>query len=123
MPSIGISVSNIQGRLGKGGNRWFVGNSEPDPLLGNNGDYYLEQGNGGLYEKSSGIWNSIGTLGGQGTSFYFNPGLPTPSLGVDDDVYLDTDSGHIYQKSGSVWVLEYSPSNVGFEARYTENLF
>lgn len=46
------------------GEQWFNGNGVPDALLGNDGDHYLNDLNGDVYEKIAGTWTLVANIRG-----------------------------------------------------------
>ncbi|AVL94510.1 collagen repeat protein [Moumouvirus australiensis] len=120
-----VLQSNLTGTKGdkgdKGdiGSQIFTGVGIPSPVLGVDGDIYLDDLTGDLYRKIGGVWvlqtnltgpqgdkGDKGDKGDIGSQIFTGAGIPAPALGVDGDVYLDDLTGDLYQKLGGVWILQ-----------------
>ena len=44
--------------------KWLYGNETPSPSLGSDGDYYMNEKNGDIYRKNSGLWIYLFSLTG-----------------------------------------------------------
>lgn len=121
------------GAAGAPGSVWHNGAGAPSNLLGNNGDYYLDDTTDDVYYKSGGSYSIItnikgsagatgatgapgadgapgatgpaGTNGTNGTngSTWLSGSGAPGAIGVDGDYYLDTASGDVYLKSSGTW--------------------
>lgn len=115
-------VANIQGADGADGTNgtdgadgsvWHDGSGVPASGLGVDGDYYLNNDNGDVYNKTSGSWavvtniqgadGSDGAAGADGSVWRDGSGAPADSLGVDGDYYLDNDTGDVYNKAAGTY--------------------
>ncbi|MCH3909039.1 MAG: InlB B-repeat-containing protein [Bacilli bacterium] len=57
-------------------NTWLSGTVDPDDSLGQDGDFYMNTANGGIFKKENGSWTFIVRLWQNATSYYyvvFNP--------------------------------------------------
>jgi len=52
------------GADGADGSVWWNGTSAPSPSLGVDGDFYLDLGNGDVYNKISGLWTLVANIQG-----------------------------------------------------------
>jgi hypothetical protein len=78
-------------------------------------DFYLDTGNGDVYQKQAGAWVKVANLQGPGGApgtngapcsvWYQGSSAPTVALGIDGDYYLDTLNGNVYNKQSGAWVL------------------
>jgi uncharacterized repeat protein (TIGR02543 family) len=50
---------------------WLAGTSDPEASLGNDGDFYMNTANGGIFHKESGSWVFIIRLWQNATSYYY----------------------------------------------------
>jgi hypothetical protein len=73
-----------------GGSSWLTGTGVPDPSLGVDGDLYLNDSNGDVYQKISGSWHLVANIEGpQGPA---GPSGPTiPPTGNANQVYATPD--------------------------------
>lgn len=85
-------VANIQGADGADGapgSVWFEGTGPPSAGLGIDGDFYLDDANGDVYQKAAGVWsvvaNILGPTGPAGADGADGQGVPTGGL---TDEYL-----------------------------------
>lgn len=122
-------ATGAAGAAGKDGSVWYNGTGNPSAKIGVNGDYYLNLGNGDVYNKIAGSWvlvaNIKGTTGAtgetgatgiagtagangnaglNGTLWNYGSGIPASSLGVNGDFYLNTANSDVYTKVSGVWV-------------------
>ncbi|AQN67974.1 collagen repeat protein with bclb C-terminal domain [Saudi moumouvirus] len=117
-----------KGDKGDIGSQIFTGIGAPDPTLGTNGDVYLDNSTGYLYQNFGGLWapqtnltgpkGDVGDLGEKGnvgskgdkgdigSQIFTGIGIPNPFLGVNGDVYLNNTTGDLYRKAGGVWTLQ-----------------
>ena len=97
------------GPAGIDGATWHAGNTAPQNTLGANGDFYLRESTGDVYEKSGGTWSVVTNLAGaDGANWHTGSTVPSNSLGADGDYYFRTGSGTtagtIYRKASGAWV-------------------
>jgi len=103
---------------------WIGGAGAPAGTLGRVGDWYLNQTNGDVYEKTgSSTWTlrtnitgPIGATGAQGPAgatgapgsvWWTGSGAPSGATGIVGDFYLDAATGDYYKKTGSsAWTLQ-----------------
>lgn len=85
-------VANIQGADGADGapgSVWFEGTGPPAAGLGIDGDFYLDDANGDVYQKAAGVWsvvaNILGPTGPAGADGADGQGVP---IGGSTDEYL-----------------------------------
>lgn len=50
---------------------WLSGTVDPEDSLGNDGDFYMNTANGGIFQKESGAWVFIVRLWQDATSYYY----------------------------------------------------
>lgn len=53
-----LSYLAVDGVDGRDGEQWFTGAGTPGAGTGQDGDFYLDTGNGDVYEKAAGAWGS-----------------------------------------------------------------
>ena len=101
--------NGANGTNGAPGSVWYNGSGAPSGGLGINGDYYLNNVNGDVYQKSGGSWSVVanikGANGTNGATWYNGTGTPSAGLGVNNDYYLNTTNGDVYQKVIGSWSL------------------
>jgi hypothetical protein len=95
------------GAAGANGNLWFSGNGGPATALGSNGDFYLDNVNHDIYNKTSGIWTKIANIaaGANGATWWNGTGVPAPSLGSAGDFYLNLANSDVYNKVSGSWTI------------------
>jgi hypothetical protein len=59
-----LGATGPQGIPGNDGATFRQGSGAPAAALGNNGDFYIDSGNGNLYEKTAGAWALVSNLRG-----------------------------------------------------------
>jgi hypothetical protein len=111
-----------QGPAGTAGSKWYSGGGAPSAATGIVGDWYLNDANGDVYEKTgSSTWtlrdNLTGPTGatgsqgpqgatGQAEAWWSGAGAPASGTGAVGDWYLDTTTGDVHEKTGaSTWTL------------------
>ena len=98
---------NYKGPKGDVGSVWRDGSGGPSYSLGVDGDYYLNNDNGAVYFKASGIYsvatNIFGADGAAGSVWRNGSGVPSDSLGVDGDYYLNGINGDVYKRVTGVY--------------------
>jgi hypothetical protein len=104
----GTGGGGSPGPPGTPGSVWRNGTNPPDPSLGINGDYYLQNSTGIVFTKVAGVYQPIanidGTDGTDGSVWYNGSGAPSPSPSFNpNDYYLDTSNGDVYTYNGSSW--------------------
>lgn len=101
------------GTNGAPGSKFYSGTGAPGAGLGIVGDWYINDANGDLYEKTgASTWtlrdNLTGPPGatGQAEGWSSGSGAPAGGVGAVGDWYLDTTAGDVYEKTGaSTWTL------------------
>ena len=113
------------GATGPAGSRIYVDSGVPSNSGGANGDIYIDDTNGDLYEKDAGVWyyegnirgpqgvqgpvgavGATGPAGTNGATIRSGSGAPAGGLGVVGDYYINTANGDFYEKTGtSTWTL------------------
>jgi hypothetical protein len=98
------------GPAGDDGSMMYSGAGEPREVIGDIGDYYLNQDTGELHgPKSADGWDDpiivlMGDNGKDGTQIYDGDGVPDDTLGVIGDFYIDITNQDLYgPKTGSGW--------------------
>ena len=119
-----------KGDSGKDGSSFFSGTGEPSPVLGNNGDSYIDTSTWNYYVKDSlgwklrgnvkgdqgvkgdkgengtdGIDGANGADGTDGTMVLTGVGKPSSALGKEGDSYIDTSTWNYYVKDSSGWEM------------------
>ena len=123
IPYVGTMIDGIQEALedlgvgggGGGGSAWRSGPGVPSNGLGVNGDFYLNETNGDVYEKTGGVYvltanikgppGADGIIGMDGTVWRTGSGTPSNGLGVDGDYYLDSVTGDVYERVLGAYTL------------------
>jgi hypothetical protein len=95
---------------------WRTGAGGPSDSLGENGDLYLNESNGDVYQKTDDAYSLVtnilgpqgapgadGADGADGRTWRNGSGLPDDVVGVDGDYYLRTLDGDVYQRSGGTY--------------------
>jgi hypothetical protein len=128
-------IQGIQGVTGTPGEKWFSGTGAPSGATGIVGDWYLNDANGDIYEKTgastwtvrdnltgpqgiqgiqgiqgvqgpTGNTGSTGSTGAPGEKWFSGTGAPAGATGIVGDWYLNDANGDIYEKTGaSAWTL------------------
>jgi len=104
------------GAPGAPGSIWRSGTGAPAGSLGVVGDWYENDANGDIYEKTGASAytlrdNLTGPQGptgatGQAEAWFSGAGAPAGATGAVNDWYLDTTAGDVYEKTGaSTWTL------------------
>jgi Collagen triple helix repeat (20 copies) len=120
------------GSPGAAGEKWFSGTGVPAGGTGAVGDWYLNDGNGDVYEKTGasawtlrdnltgpqgtqgiqgiqgvqGPTGSTGSAGTPGEKWFSGTGVPAGGTGIIGDWYLNDANGDVYEKTGaSAWTL------------------
>ena len=117
-------IQGIQGVAGTAGEKWFSGTGAPAGATGVVGDWYLNDANGDVYEKtgastwtlrdnltgpqgptgatgSTGSTGSTGATGAPGSIWRSGTGAPSGALGIIGDWYENDANGDIYEKTGA----------------------
>lgn len=104
---------------GQHGNKIYKKSGHPSnhSLDPNEGDIYINEDNGDLYQYENGSWvynmnivgsdgadGSDGTDGADGSQIITGSGSPSSSLGENGDFYVDTDTSDYYKKQSGSWV-------------------
>ncbi len=110
------------GQNGEDGATWLTGSTDPDPSLGNDGDFYF-QSDGHYYQKEGGAWTNLGLVdvnpdndvlitteaGGEVEGTFDNLQIATGAIGLSNFSDMGaTGSGSIMQWNGSEWELNSS---------------
>lgn len=110
---------------------WFNGDGAPDADLGSNGDLYLDNTTGDVYNKKGTTWEKVmnikgaqgpkgekgdqgdkgdkgdpgeqGPIGKSGSMWYTDEGTPSADLGQEGDLYLNTKNDDVYKKTSDGW--------------------
>ena len=107
-------VSNVGLHLVGGGVKWLSGTGLPAAGLGMQGDWYINDANGDVYEKTTAnVWTwrdnltgPAGTAGTPGEKWFSGTGAPAGGTGIIGDWYLNDANGDVYEKTGaSAWTL------------------
>lgn len=114
------------GAAGTNGSRWYSGAGVPAGGLGAITDWYLNETNGDVYEKTgastwtlrdnltgptgptgaTGSQGPTGATGAAGSKWYSGTGAPATGAYTVGDWYLNDANGDIYEKTGaSAWTL------------------
>jgi hypothetical protein len=91
---------------------WRGGTVAPSNTLGNNGDFYVNESTGDIYQKAGGAWSLTGNIkgpqgptGAAGATIRDGAGVPSNTLGTDGDYYIDNTNGDFYLKASGVYSL------------------
>jgi len=77
MYAIGAVKGDV-GNPGPPGSIWFNGAGVPNPVIGDNNDYYLDNSSSDIYHKVSGSWTLVGNIkGDQGVA---GSAIPLPAV-------------------------------------------
>lgn len=104
-----LSDPSIYTWIKNGSTQWFIGTGEPSDTLGTQGDSYLDQATGDIYQKGISAWGEpVGNLqGGDGDKWFSGPYNPTdpenPYSGNEGDMFLNTLTFELFQKINNVW--------------------
>lgn len=114
--SITVGVPGPAGAAGTPGTRWFTGTVVPDSSTAPsaaNGDFYLRNTNGDLYQLANNSWalvsnlkGSTGATGSTGLSSRWLSGAASPPVSVTDvigDFFLNTTSGDVFRRAVGGW--------------------
>lgn len=84
---------------------WYIGAGVPSSSLGLTGDFYLDNTNLNVYEKTSiTVWTLRNRLG---QNIITAAGAPDGSTGAIGDYYIDTTASALYKKTGSItWTYQ-----------------
>ena len=106
------------GPTGAAGSKWYSGTGAPAAGTGITGDWYLNDANGDIYEKTAvstwtlrdnltGPQGTTGTAGAPGALWYYGTTAPATGTGIVNDNYLNTTNGDVYLKTAaSTWTLK-----------------
>ena len=103
--AVAIIVSKLKAPI------WHSGPGAPAAYQGNVRDYYLQDSNGDVYQKTGTLaWTRQGHIQGgpwpSGASWHSGAGAPSAKLGKFGDWYLRTSNGRVYQKNGATtWTI------------------
>jgi hypothetical protein len=99
------------GNPGTDGKTILGGNGAPSPVLGTNGDWYMNIDTWDMYRKEGNSWivrgslkGAQGTPGVDGTHWYFES-TPPSSLGNVGDFNFNETTGNIHRRSAIGWTL------------------
>jgi hypothetical protein len=106
-------------RTGDHGTTWRDGSGIPSNSLGIDGDYYLDNATGNVYQRSTGVYGlssniqgpagptgAAGAAGAAGSVWRNGTSAPTSGLGINGDLYLNDTTGDVSQKiSGTYTVI------------------
>ena len=106
--------SGTPGPPGTPGSVWRNNSGPPSNSLGINGDYYLNNDNGFVYQKVSNAYQQVavikganGTNGTNGSVWYAGTGAPVSSPSYNaNDFYLNNDNGDVFRYDGVTWQPE-----------------
>jgi len=110
-----IGTPGTPGTAGTPGEKWFSGTGAPSGAIGIVGDWYLNDANGDVYEKTGasawtardnltgpqGIQGTAGTAGAAGAKWLTGTSAPAAGTGAVGDWYINTTTSDIYEKTGS----------------------
>lgn len=110
----GSGGGGTPGPQGTPGSVWRNGSGVPSNSLGINGDYYLDNDTGQVYQKIANVYQPVanikgadGTNGTNGSVWYAGSGAPTPSPSFNaNDFYLNNDNGDVFRYDGVAWLPE-----------------
>ena len=105
------------GATGADGSKWHSGDGfGMVGGLGQDGDFYLNDTNGDVYEKIAGTWSfhislkgadgadgADGNDGADGALWHSGAGAPAGGTGSNGDFYLNVTNGDVYEKAGGSW--------------------
>ncbi len=108
----------INGIDGTDGNMWYFGSTDPSNTIGNNNDFYLNNKNWNIYQKSNNTWILVGNIKGQdgengdqgvagidGVTWLTGNINPSNDSGNNGDLYLNIISFDIFTKRDNMWML------------------
>jgi len=141
---------NTVGPAGAAGSVWREGSGVPSNGLGVNGDFYLDDLTGDVYQKAAGVYSIVANItgptgdtgstgapgadGAPGSVWREGSGAPAAGLGVDGDFYLDGDTGDVYLKAAGTYSIvanikgpigntgDTGPAGAGYTATSTTSL-
>lgn len=97
------------GTPGADGNTVLYGAGPPSPMMGKDGDFYIDTNAHTMYGPKATLWPAtgvslIGPQGIPGNTVLYGTGPPANSLGVDGNFYIDTSAHYIYgPKASGAW--------------------
>ena len=116
-----VVKGNIRGAAGNAGSNGtngtsvLVGNTDPLPTLGQDGDSYINLLTWDLYVKENGNWvnkgnikgeqGAAGSTGSNGSSLLTGNGAPSNTDGQNGDTYIDYSTYNIYVKNEGTWTV------------------
>jgi hypothetical protein len=86
------------------GMSWIFGAGAPSGGTGANGNVYVDNSTGNVYQKSAGSWTLEANF--QGAHILTGSGAPSGGLGINGDLYINTANGGVYSKAAGSWTLE-----------------
>lgn len=108
-------AGNIGGPPGAAGISSVIrsGSGAPDNAVGIDTDVYIRTSNGAVYQRQSGIYQSIGNMTGPtgapgtpGTQWRLGTSDPDNAVGLDGDLYLKTTTGAYWKRIGGTYTLQ-----------------
>jgi hypothetical protein len=110
----GSGGGGTPGPQGTPGSVWRNGSGSPSNSLGINGDYYLNNDNGFVFQKVANVYQQVavikgadGTNGTNGSVWYAGSGAPIPSPSFNaNDFYLNNNNGDVFRYDGVAWLPE-----------------
>jgi hypothetical protein len=110
----GSGGGGTPGPQGTPGSVWRNGSGPPSNSVGINGDYYLNNDNGFVFQKVANVYTQVavikgadGTNGTNGSVWYASNGAPVSSPVYNaNDFYLDNDNGDVFRYDGVAWQPE-----------------
>jgi hypothetical protein len=107
-----------QGVPGTPGSVWRNGTGVPPNSLGVDGDYYLNDATGNVYQRVSTAYSVVanilgpagstgpaGPQGPVGSAWRAGAGAPANTLGADGDFYLNDTTDDVYQRQSGTYVV------------------
>lgn len=79
------------------------GFNDPSNDLGANGDFYLNNSNGQLFQKINGIYQVTASV--KAAEIRNGEAVPENSLGEDGDLYIDSKTGQVYKKENGTYTI------------------
>ena len=111
----GSGGGGTPGPQGTPGSVWRNNSGPPSNFLGINGDYYLDNDNGFVYQKVANAYTQVavikgadGTNGTNGSVWYAGNGTPIddPLIYKPNDFYLNNNDGDVFRFDGVTWLPE-----------------
>jgi hypothetical protein len=106
------------GAQGASGATWTAASGVPNDAWGSDGDFWLDNLTGDVYERESGTWAPVANLtgpqgakgdtgaqGAKGATWTAASGVPNDNWGSDGDFWLNNDTCDVYQRVSGSWVL------------------